>query len=82
MDGCLGYSHCRPVALHLRLGGPQRGLGHIGVGHGLVALAGGDSSVLERILESPAVRPGKLQDGPLLRDASDARYQRGPRPVC
>ena len=81
LDGRLGRGYRLPVALHLRLGCPQRGLGHVGLGHGLVALAGGDGAFLEGLLEPLAVRPGEIQGGLLPRDTGEARLQRGPRPV-
>jgi len=78
---CLGCGYGLLVALHLRLGRAYRGLGHFGLGHGLVTLAGRNGVGLEQLLVAPAVRPGKLQGGLLLRNAGFARLQGGPRPV-
>ena len=81
LDGRLGRLHRLPVAFHLRLGGPQRGVGHIDLGRGLVALHGGDGTGLEQVLVPLEVRLGEFQDGLMPLEAGDARVQRGPRPV-
>ena len=60
---------------------PERGLGHVGVGHGLVALAGGNRALRDEILEALPVRARVLEDGPLPHDAGAARRQGGPCPV-
>ncbi len=52
-----------------------------GVGHGLVALAGGDRAFRQEILESLPVRARVLEDGLLPHHAGAARRQGGPRPV-
>ena len=79
--GGLRRGDCFPVTFHLRLDGLQRGLGHLGLGDGLVALAGGDGTLLEGLLEPLAVRPGEVEGGLLPGHVGEARLQRRPRPV-
>ena len=81
LDRRLGRRHRRPVALHLRLGGLERGLGHVDSRDGLVTLAGGDSLLLEQVLQPLAVCPGERHGRLLPGDACDARTHAGPRPV-
>ena len=81
LGGRLGRGNRLAIAFHLRLHGLERGLGHLGIGDGLVALAGRDGLFPEGRFEPLAVRPGKVEGGLLPGHVGATRLQRCPRPV-